>query len=185
MKINELLDTVKNTNGLNSDGELARKLDVDKRRISDYRHGRQAPDEFTCLKIAEALGKPLNTIIATVKACSEKDEKRREVWENYFKRIGGLAASLASVFLVFVTLIVTSPKAEAASLLALETVTYSDSLYYVKQWIKSKVQSGWRTLRAGCCQCSRDRPGYPHGETVGTSHFCPLSLAFSERWVRL
>lgn len=150
MKINELLDTVKNTNGLNSDGELARKLDVDKRRISDYRHGRQAPDEFTCLKIAEALGKPLNTIIATVKACSEKDEKRREVWENYFKRIGGLAASLASVFLVFVTLIVTSPKAEAASLLALETVTYSDSLYYVKQWIKSKVQSVLRIFRQKC-----------------------------------
>lgn len=151
MKINELLDTVKKTNGLNSDGELARKLDVDKRRISDYRHGRQAPDEFTCLKIAEALGKPLNTIIATVKACSEKDEKRREVWENYFKRIGGLAASMTSVFLVFVTLIVTSPKAEAAPLLDLERFKPATVCIMLSNWLISKVQTVLRIIKQKCC----------------------------------
>ncbi len=121
MKIDELLDEVKNANGLNSDGELARKLDVDKRRVSDYRNGTRFPDEFACLKIAEALNKPLDTIIATVKACSEKDEKRREVWENYMKRIGGIAASCATVFLACVTVIVTTPRADAMTYKALQT----------------------------------------------------------------
>lgn len=97
MKINELLDEVKNANGLFSDGELARKLDVDKRRISDYRKGERFPDEYTCLKIAESLGQPLDAIIARVKAATEKDEKRREAWENYMKRLGGLAASFFGV----------------------------------------------------------------------------------------
>lgn len=118
--ITKLLDAIKDAKGITTDYALAKALDLPRARICDYYKGTRAPDEFACLKIAEALGKPLNTIIATVKANSEKDEKRREVWENYFKRIGGLAASLASVFLVFVTLIVTSPKAEAAPLLALE-----------------------------------------------------------------
>ena len=119
-KIIKLLDAVKHAKGIESKYELAKTLDLPTQRISDYYNGTRAPDEFACLKIAEALGKPLNEIIATVKAASEKDEKRREVWESYIKSIGGLAASLASVFLVFVTLIVTSPKAEAAPLLALE-----------------------------------------------------------------
>ena len=118
--ITKLLDEIKNAKGIETDYALAKALDLPRARICDYYKGTRTPDEFACLKIAEALGKPLNTIIATVKACSEKDEKRREVWETYFKRIGGLAASMTSVFLVFVTLIVTSPKAEAAPLLDLE-----------------------------------------------------------------
>lgn len=116
MKIRELLDAVKNAYDIKTDGELARKLDVDKRRISAYYNGDRVPDEFACLKIAQALGKPLDTIIATVKATSEKDEKRREVWENYMKRIGGMAASFVAVVFLLVTAIVTSPRAEASAL---------------------------------------------------------------------
>lgn len=128
MKINELLDQVKNANGLESDGELARKLGVDKRRVSDYRKGERVPDEFACLRIAEALGKPLDTIIATVKAATEKDETRREVWENYMKRLGGLAASFFVVFTL-------SPHVEKAIQLALlspwHSVEYRDCFVQV------------------------------------------------------
>lgn len=119
MKLNELLDRVKTENGLKSDGELARKLDVDKRRVSDYRKGDRIPDEYACLKIAEALRQPLDTIIAQVKACTEKDVKRREAWENYMKRLGGIAASFAAGVFLFVTLTVTSNQLEAAPLLGL------------------------------------------------------------------
>lgn len=115
--ITELLDDVKAAKGISSKYELAKALDLPTQRISDYYKGERAPDEFACLKIAEALGKPLDTIIATVKACSEKDEKRREVWENYMKRLGGIAASFVGGFLVYVTLIVTPSPAEAAPFL--------------------------------------------------------------------
>lgn len=114
MNLNELLDRVKDANGLTSDGQLAQKLDVDKRRVSAYRHGAEAPDDYACLKIAEALGKPLDTIIATVKAATEKDETRRAVWENYMKRLGGLAAAWAVILTVAVTTVVTPSPAEAA-----------------------------------------------------------------------
>lgn len=117
MKIAELLNEVKEKTGSNSDGELARKLGVSKQAMSSYYSGHRAPDEFVCLKIAEALGKPLDTIIATVKVSSEKDEKRREVWENYMKRLGGLAASFLITLCVTVTLVVTSTPSEAATLL--------------------------------------------------------------------
>lgn len=114
MKINELLDATKNAKGIKSDGELARALGVSKQAVSDYYNDKRAPDDYACLKIADAIGMPLDTVIATVKAASEKDETRREAWENYMKRLGGVAASFASIILVCVTLIVTSPTAEAA-----------------------------------------------------------------------
>lgn len=117
MKIKELLDSVKHAAGISTDGELARKLDVSKQSVSDYYKGTRAPDDFACLKIAEVLGKPLDTVIATVKAATEKDEKRREAWENYMKRLGGIAASFAGGILVIVTLIVTPSPAEAAPML--------------------------------------------------------------------
>lgn len=101
MKISELLDSVKAQNGLKTDGELARMLDVDKRRVSDYYSGHRAPDEYACLKISEITGIPLATVIATVKSETEKDENRRKVWSDYMKSLGGLAASFAVVFLSF------------------------------------------------------------------------------------
>lgn len=99
MKIAELLDAVKEKTGAKSDGELARNLGISKQAMSSYYSGVRAPDEFVCLRIAEALGKPLDSVIATVKAASEKDETRRAVWENYMKRLGGLAASFVVVFM--------------------------------------------------------------------------------------
>lgn len=93
MKITELLDATKYAKGIKSDGELARLLGVSKQAMSQYYKNERAPDDFACLKIAEALGKPLAEIITTVRAETEKDQTRREAWEQYMKRLGGIAAS--------------------------------------------------------------------------------------------
>lgn len=118
MKIQQLLDAVKNANGLKTDGELARKLGVDKRRVSDYYKGDRVPDEFVCLKISENLGISLASVIAQVKAETEKDETRREAWRNYMKSLGGLAAGIALGFFVLVTSIVTPTPQQPLSLAA-------------------------------------------------------------------
>lgn len=99
--ITKLLDAVKAKKGVQSDYALAKALDLPRARICDYYKGNRAPDEFACLKIAEALEQPLNTVIAKVKAATEKDDKRRIAWENYIKSLGGIAASVAFTFVVF------------------------------------------------------------------------------------
>lgn len=114
--ITKLLDEVKAAKGVESKYALAKVLDLPTQRISEYYKGQRAPDEFACLKIAEALGKPLNTIIATVKASTEKDGKRREAWENYMKSLGGLAASFVGG--VVFTLIFSSEKLVELALLS-------------------------------------------------------------------
>jgi len=100
MKITELLDQTKNAAGITSDYALAKTLGINKGRISAYYAGKEAPNEYACLKISELTGIPLDIVIATVKAETEKDEKRREAWENYMKRLGGIAASFLAVVVI-------------------------------------------------------------------------------------
>lgn len=115
--VQKLLDDAKAATGTETDYGLAKSLGLPKQRISDYYKGDRVPDEFACLKIAEALDMPLAKVIATVKAEAEKDEKRREEWRCYLKKLGGIAASLALPLFVVVILNMTSTPAEAAPLL--------------------------------------------------------------------
>lgn len=109
------LDAIKQRNGITSDYALAKKLELPTQRISDYYKGKAAPDEFACLKIAQALDKPLNEVIAAVKMDTEKDEARREVWRKYYKRLGGVAASISLLVVMSVILIVTPSPANAST----------------------------------------------------------------------
>lgn len=130
--INKLLDAAKHAKGVTSDYALAKALELPTQRVSDYYKGSRVPDEFACLQIAKALGRPLDSVIATVKAATEKDEKRREVWENYMKSIGGIAAAVFITISRIVTGIMTSNPAEAAPVQASEPY----ALYYVKSKLR-------------------------------------------------
>lgn len=123
MKIVELLDRTKHDAGVESDYALAKVLDIHKARVSAYYSGKEAPNEWACLKISEITGIPLETVIATVKAESEKDDERRAVWENYIKRLGGIAASALITLCVTVTLLVTPTPSEAAQDKGFQPVT--------------------------------------------------------------
>jgi hypothetical protein len=107
--VKKLLDEVKEKAGITSDYALAKTLELPSPRICDYYKGNRAPDEFACLKISEYLGKPLAEVIATVKADTEKNEKRRNEWVKMLKRLGGVAASFMMIAFSFVTFIVTYP----------------------------------------------------------------------------
>ena len=116
--VKKLLDAVKQRNSIESDYALAKFLDISTQRVSEYYNGKAIPNEFACLQIANALDIPLNRVIAAVKVDTEKNEKRRSVWEKYYKQVGGIAASLFLAVLLNVTFKVTSTGLEAAPLLA-------------------------------------------------------------------
>ena len=112
--IKSLLDDAKVATKTDSDYGLAKALGIHKARISAYYSGKETPNEFICLKIAQALERSYEEVSAIVRIEAEKDENRRNVWKDYLKRIGGIAASIALLFFLGVTLIVTSTPAEAS-----------------------------------------------------------------------
>lgn len=114
-KTTELLNEVKAKKGVTTDYALAKVLELPRGHICDYYKGNRFPNEFACLAIEEATGRSYEEVSAIVRIEAEKDENRRKVWKDYLKRIGGMAASIALLFFLSVTLIVTSTPAEASN----------------------------------------------------------------------
>lgn len=118
--VKKLLDEVKTHCERPTDYAVAKKLDLHRGLICDYYKGNRVPDEFACLQIAKELGKPFEEVLATVKADTEKNEKRRLVWQNYLKQMGGIAAGI----FVAVIFIVSPTPSEAAPALKSMTGTF-------------------------------------------------------------
>lgn len=101
MKANELLEAIKAREGITTNYRLAKVLEIPENRINDYAHGRAHPDEYAAIRIALALDLDPITVIAELKAESEKNEKKREFWRNFLTRaacIAGLAVPLSFGF---------------------------------------------------------------------------------------
>lgn len=111
--VKSLLDAVKAAKGVTSDYALAKAIDLSKQHVSAMYKGTEIPNDYDCLLISKALDKPLTDVLAVVKIVTEKNEKRRAAWLEYYKSIGGIAAEWAMALFVGVTLTVTTP-AEAA-----------------------------------------------------------------------
>lgn len=114
MKLKEILDRIKNENGITTNAELGRKLDIDLRRIGDYYTGKREPTSEDYPKIANAAGISAGSLWEAVQIERAKDETAKSVWDNYMKRLGGFAASVLITLSVTVTLLVTPSPSEAA-----------------------------------------------------------------------
>lgn len=114
MEMKTVLDEIKQANGFETNAELARHLDIDVRRIGEYYKGREPMDD-DYPKISMACRYRVDELQVMVKLAKGKDEKSREVWAKYYKSIGGIAASVALLLFLSLTLIVTSTPAEASN----------------------------------------------------------------------
>ncbi|MDR2508394.1 MAG: helix-turn-helix domain containing protein [Candidatus Accumulibacter sp.] len=99
MKVRELLDSVKKIKGIKTDYALAKELEIHQWLISCYYDESRIPNEFACLQIAKALGKSYEEISACIHAQTEKNEKRRAVWRDFYQQIGGIAAGVTAFIL--------------------------------------------------------------------------------------
>lgn len=153
--IKSLLDDVKTAKGIESKYALAKVLGVPTQRISDYYNGTgsRTPDEFACLQIAQALGRSYEEISAIVRIEAEKDESRRKVWREYYKSIGGYAASIM-MLVSLVTLIVTWP-----------TDAVAKSMSYEAQVSRIQIMRLWLAVKKAIAAVQRTfsifaRPAY-------------------------
>lgn len=122
MDLKTVLDEIKQRHGFKANAEIARHLDIDVRRIGEYYKGREPLDD-DYPKISMACRYRVDELQAMVKLTEGKDEKSRAVWARYYKSIGGIAASVALLLFLSVTLIVTSAPADAAPILTADPLT--------------------------------------------------------------
>lgn len=91
------LDDAKKALNIDSDYAMAKWLGCSRMAVSHYRSGKRTIDDYAAVKIAEALHIEPMEIIATANMEREKTDDRKAYWENFYKRLGGVAASLAVI----------------------------------------------------------------------------------------
>lgn len=100
MKIAQTLEKVRHEKGIKTDGELARYIGIDKRRISDYLKENREPTSADYAKIALAAGISAGELWEAVQLERADNEESKSTWTAYMKKLGGLAASFMGVVFV-------------------------------------------------------------------------------------
>lgn len=97
MDTNLLLDEAKRCLKLDTDYKLAKALEINKGRISEYRKG-GIPDAYACGRLAEVLGLDALQLIAQVEAETEKNATRKAWWARFLsslpRSVGMIACAL-------------------------------------------------------------------------------------------
>lgn len=92
MIIAKYLDDCKKKLNISSTYALAKKWDISEVVLGRYYNGEREPEEFACFKIAETLELDPAYVIASVKAETEKNEKKK----NYFKSFNSASRKVAA-----------------------------------------------------------------------------------------
>ena len=95
MTIIELLDQTKERLQVKSDYALAKALQINQARLTDYRKGTRHPDPYALTKIALALDLDPLALIAEFEARTEKNATRKGFWENFLRRVSSGLGVLA------------------------------------------------------------------------------------------
>ena len=109
-------DEAKKKLAFESDNAMAVWLGVSRATVSLWRNDVGSMDDYAAAKIAGVLGINPMEVIATANAEREKTEERKEFWQDFYKRLGGIAASIIFV----VTFIMTPTPSQAAPVLNAE-----------------------------------------------------------------
>lgn len=98
----ELMDALKAKIGITSDYALAKKLGVNQARISAYRHGKEKPDFYICVKAGIFLNLDPVKIAAEIELEKEKNEERRGFWRDFLSHsTPAVLVMLVSLYIIF------------------------------------------------------------------------------------
>lgn len=109
----DLLKAAMENLDVTSENALAVRLGMDRQAINKYKFGTK-PSNENLLILCQAAEKDFNTTLVIVERAFAKTEEAKNRWDNYFRKLGGFAASAFITFSVTVTLIVTPTPAKAA-----------------------------------------------------------------------
>ena len=94
----EILEALKTKNDGASDYRIAKILDISVATVSVWRTGKGSFNDSTAIKIAKILEVEPGQILAAAHAERAKNDSERMVWDDIYKRLGGMAAALILVF---------------------------------------------------------------------------------------
>jgi len=98
--IDKLLNEAKIKTGLKSDNALALEIGITRQVMSMARHGKTTFNAYARRRLADLTGRSTDEINALIEIETETDEAKKEYWRNFYKRLGGVAASFTTIALL-------------------------------------------------------------------------------------
>jgi len=96
----QLIKTAMEKTGSETENALAVRLGMDRQKLNNYKFGTK-PSNENLLILCEAAQADFNETLAAIEKAFAKTEDAKKLWDNYMKRLGGIAASVAFTFVVF------------------------------------------------------------------------------------
>ncbi|HZX32356.1 MAG TPA: hypothetical protein VFF03_13475 [Rhodocyclaceae bacterium] len=90
-----VIEAAKTAQGLESDNALAIAIGLDRQNISQFRRGTKPTNEKLLL-LCEAARLDFTSTLAQVERDFAENDQQRQKWDNYMKRLGGIAASFVA-----------------------------------------------------------------------------------------
>lgn len=101
MTPNEYLDAAKNAMSIESDYELAKRLEITRQRVCEMRNGKLPINNITAFKLAITLNLDPASVLADLERQREKNDKKRGFWEGFLARAALVAALACTLGLSF------------------------------------------------------------------------------------
>ena len=80
--VNDFLDLARVRQGMRSDRELGRALQVGSPSVSGWRSGKRHPSPMTCMKLAQLAELPLGLVLGTICEAHAPTEEEAVVWRK-------------------------------------------------------------------------------------------------------
>jgi len=98
-RITELLDLIKEQQGLTSNYALAKLLQINEGRISEYYKGIGKPDDYAITRVALTLQMEPIHLLAEIRAEDEKNPTKRGFWINFLRHAAVVIVSVGALVL--------------------------------------------------------------------------------------
>jgi transcriptional regulator with XRE-family HTH domain len=139
METRDYLDALKAATAIESDYGIAKRLNVTRQAVSNWRTGVASPDALTCYEIARLIGANPAKVIADIeleRASRGGKRDQETAWRRVLERIGGTAAAVV----VSTALIGPSPAQSST-----RTTTYGETSVQ-PLYIMSTRRRTWRAI---------------------------------------
>ena len=107
------IDELADKHHLRSDSDAGRLLGHDRAAIHNWRHGKNAPDDDTCIKLADMLHREPAELLAAAALFRAKTPKARKVWGELVKRFASTTDNALAVLAI--TSLLTTPTDSTAN----------------------------------------------------------------------
>lgn len=146
--------------------ELARILGIRDSYIRNVKTGRCGLPNAACYELAEYIGEEVGNVIAASNLVTEKDERRKKVFEDYLKRSGehAMRMIIGGLVISILTLVPEMPASAGVQSVKSNNIHYTKSSIHVADMeIQEETLRPMRPLRQGIMT---GEPGKPPGADV-------------------